>query len=112
MEASRMRSSEVAPSRVTCGSMTTAGGLPLPLERTEVSAQVAGPLAEVEVKQVFVNRAPDGLEGGEAIEAIYLFPLPHTATVHRLRFRIGSRTVEGVVKEKEEARRDYQAARR
>src|SRR4051794_18111686 len=83
--------------RITRGTLTTAAGLPLPLEGTEVSAQIAGPLAEVEVKQTFVNR------GDQAIEAVSLFPLPHAAAVHRLRFRIGGRTVEGAVKEKEEA---------
>src|SRR4029078_9609992 len=46
------------------------------------------------------------------IEAEYMFPLPHGASVHTMRFRIGQRTVDGVVKEKEEAKRAYEAARR
>src|SRR3954452_21071457 len=91
--------------KVTTGTMRSARGLPLPLESTEVRAQLAGPLAEVEVVQVFRNPTD------EEIEATYLFPLPHEAAVHALRFQIGARTIEGKVKEKEEARRAYEQAR-
>ncbi|HEX8436629.1 VIT and VWA domain-containing protein, partial [Archangium sp.] len=48
---------------------------------------------------------------GGPIEAVYLFPLPHEASVHRMSFQIGERTVQAVIKEKEEARRAYEAAR-
>jgi Ca-activated chloride channel family protein len=70
-----------------------------------VRAQLAGPLAEVEVVQRFRNTSD------EEIEATYLFPLPHEAAVHALRFRIGARVIEGKVKENEEARRSYERAR-
>lgn len=44
-------------------------------------------------------------------EAIYVFPLPHEAAVDRLRMRIGERVIEGEIREKEEARKVYNAAR-
>jgi Ca-activated chloride channel family protein len=85
--------------------MQTAAGAPLPLERTEVDAQLGGPLAEVHVVQRFRNPFP------HPIEATYLFPLGHEAAVHGLRFTIEGRVVEGVIKEKEEARKVYEQAR-
>ncbi len=91
--------------RVTQGTLRTSAGRPLPLERTDVKARVSGPVASVEVVQRFRN------DTAEAIEAVYLFPLPHEASVHTMRFRIRDRVVEAAVKEKEEARRAYEAAR-
>jgi Ca-activated chloride channel family protein len=91
--------------RITQGTLRTSTGRPLPLDRTDVKARVAGPVADVELRQVFRN------DTGEPIEAVYLFPMPHEASVHRMSFRIGSRVVEATVKEKEEAKRAYEAAR-
>ncbi|MBK9262180.1 MAG: VWA domain-containing protein [Polyangiaceae bacterium] len=91
---------------ITQGTMRTTSGLPLPLEHTEVDATINGPIATVTVQQRFRNSS------GSPIEAEYMFPLPHGASVHTMRFRIGDRTVEAVVKEKEEAKRAYEAARR
>ncbi|UQA62535.1 VIT domain-containing protein [Polyangium aurulentum] len=91
---------------ITQGTLRTSTGAPLPLEHTDVKASIDGPVASVTIRQVFKN------DTGGPIEAEYLFPLPHEASVHTMRFRIGARTVEGVVKEKEEARRAYEAARR
>ncbi len=92
--------------RITQGTLRTPGGAPLPLEHTDVEAKINGPVASVTLKQRFRNTT------GGPIEAEYLFPLPHEASVHTMRFRIGERTVEAVVKEKEEAKRAYEAARR
>lgn len=94
------------PDLITQGTMRTTSGLVLPLELTEIDATLNGPIATVTVKQRFRNSSDS------PIEAEYMFPLPHGASVHTMRFRIGERTVEGVVKEKEEAKRAYEAARR
>ncbi len=91
--------------RVTQGTLRTSSGLVLPLERTEVEAKVGGPVATVRVRQVFRNPS------AEPIEAVYLFPLPHEASVFEMVMRVGGRTVRGVVKEKEEAKRAYERAR-
>ncbi|MCK6590680.1 MAG: hypothetical protein L6Q76_24220, partial [Polyangiaceae bacterium] len=90
---------------ITQGTLRTSSGQPLPLERTAVKATIGGPVASVEVRQVFRNNT------GGPIEAVYLFPLPHEASVYRMSFTIGSRTVNAVVKEKEEAKRAYERAR-
>lgn len=90
---------------VTEGTMRTPEGQALPLEGTTVRARVVGPVAEVEVRQRFRNPLD------RTIEAVYLFPLPHEASVHRMEFRIRERVVKATVKEKEEARRSYEAAR-
>jgi len=89
---------------VSQGTLQAADGAPLPLERTAVEAVVAGPVAEVTVRQRFRN------DRSVAIEAVYLFPLPPEAAVYKMRFRLDERVVEGVVKEKAAARRDYEAA--
>jgi len=90
---------------VTQGTLRTSTGRVLPLEHTDVRSRIRGPVAEVELHQVFRN------DTGEPIEAVYLFPLPHEASVYRMSFRIGDRTVKAVIKEKEEAKRAYEKAR-
>ena len=90
---------------LTQGTLETPDGLVLPLESTRVEARLRGPMADVTVEQVFTNR------GTEPVEANYRFPLPHEGSVYALVFRIGDRTIQGVVKEKEEARRRFARAR-
>jgi Mg-chelatase subunit ChlD len=89
---------------VSQGTLQTTDGAALPLEHTDVLATIAGPLADVTVRQRFRN------DRSVAIEAVYLFPLPPEASVYELRFRIEDRVVEGIVKERAAARRDYEAA--
>jgi Ca-activated chloride channel family protein len=96
---------ETQTERITQGTLRTSTGRPLPLEHTEVKARIAGPLASIEVRQLFRN------DTGGPIEAVYLFPLPHEASVYRMSFKMGERVVQAVIKEKEEARRAYEAAR-
>lgn len=90
---------------VTQGCLETSQGLQLPLQGTNVRVEVTGPLAEVTVQQSFTNPL------AEAIEATYQFPIPHGAAVYQMRFEVGGRTVENVVKELEEARADFARAR-
>ncbi len=79
--------------------------LPLPLEHTDVAAQVAGFVASVTVTQTFVNPT-DG-----PIEAVYVFPLPQRAAVYDMRMVIGERVIQGKVHKRAEARKVYEAAR-
>lgn len=76
-----------------------------PLEHTDVSADVAGVVARVTVRQEFANPSR------EPIEAVYTFPLPSDAAVDGMTLRIGARTIKGEIKRREEARQIYQAAR-
>ena len=77
---------------------TEAGWQQAAMLETDVQMQVRGLLAEVEVRQRFVNAGSDWLEGR------YLLPLPENAAVHALRVETGGRVIEGEVREKQEAR--------
>ncbi|MBK9577438.1 MAG: VWA domain-containing protein [Fibrobacterota bacterium] len=77
----------------------------MPLKETRVKAKVNGIVGRVEVTQRFENH------NSQAIEAVYVFPLPANAAVNEYSFRMGSREVRGVVKTREAARATYQEAR-
>jgi len=79
--------------------------LPAPLLATEVKIDVTGPIARTNVRQYFINPTENWLEG------IYIFPLPDKSAVDSLKMRIGERIIEGVIKEKKQARRIYDKAR-
>ena len=83
-------------------------GVPLleaPLVGTVVEISVSGLVARARVVQTFVNPSNDWIEG------VYVFPLPETAAVDHLTVRVGERVIEGQIKEREEARRIYEAAK-
>ncbi len=85
------------------------GGAPgvdqLPLKDTEVSVQVSGVIAEVRVVQHYRN------EGQAAIEADYVFPGSSRAAVGGLQVRLGERVVTAQIREKQQARIEFAAAR-
>jgi Ca-activated chloride channel family protein len=76
-----------------------------PLNHTDVRADIAGFLARVTVTQEFENPFPD------KIEAVYTFPLPHSAAVDDMTMKVGERTVRGKIFRREEAQAVYEAAR-
>lgn len=76
----------------------------LPLSGVDIDAKVADRICDVTVKQKFRNTFSDHLE------AVYIFPLAHSAVVTSFELRVGARVVKGQVKERQEARQDYQAA--
>jgi len=80
-------------------------GLGFPLQSTRVRGKISGPLAEVEVVQVFEN--PYDVP----IEAVYVFPLSVDAAVNDYQIMIGERVIRGVIEEREEAQRIYAEAR-
>ncbi|MEM6902524.1 MAG: VIT domain-containing protein, partial [Pseudomonadota bacterium] len=71
----------------------------------EVEISVSGMVARTTVTQHFANPRE------EWVEALYVFPLPETAAVDRLRLTIGERVIEGDIAEREEAQRQFEAAR-
>ncbi|MBI3855076.1 MAG: VWA domain-containing protein [Planctomycetes bacterium] len=73
----------------------------LPLAGVRVSARVADRVAEISMEQKFRNPFT------EALEAVYLFPLPGGAAVSAFELKVGARVIKGVVKERDEARRSY-----
>jgi Ca-activated chloride channel family protein len=77
----------------------------LPLEHTHVSARLSAFVADVEVSQTYRN------PGTRSTEAVYTFPLPENSAVDRMRMTIGDRTIEAAIREREQAKREYEAAK-
>lgn len=77
-----------------------------PLKHTDVKAEISGSIARVTVKQQFQNPVK------EKIEAVYIFPLPNRAAVDNMVMKIGTRTIKGDIKKREEARKIYEDAKR
>ena len=78
----------------------------LPLKRTEVEATIVGVIADVRVTQVYRN------EGAAPIDARYVFPASTRAAVYALRLRVGDRVVDARIREKQQARREFDQAKR
>ncbi len=76
----------------------------LPLKATSADVNIAGVIADVTVKQVYVNT------GKNVIEAIYIFPASTRAAVYSMKMKIGDRLITAKIQEKEKARQDYQQA--
>ena len=68
-------------------------------------ARVTGLVARVHVRQEFRN------DGAEWVEGVYVFPLPDEAAVDQLRMTIGERIIEGEIREKAEAKKEYEQAK-
>ncbi|OOZ39091.1 marine proteobacterial sortase target protein [Solemya pervernicosa gill symbiont] len=81
------------------------GLIAAPTLDTDVSIDVTAMFARVTVTQRFQNPSPQWAEG------IYVFPLPEDAAVDRMRMQIGERTIEGKIKERDEAKRIYKQAK-
>ncbi|MGF1512749.1 MAG: VIT domain-containing protein [Elainellaceae cyanobacterium] len=74
------------------------------LQHTDMQAQISGNLARVEVTQTFENPFD------EALEAVYVFPLPDEAAVDDMEIRVGDRVIQGDIKRREEAQEIYDQA--
>jgi len=79
--------------------------IPLPLKHTDVTGQISGYIATVEVTQQFHNPYD------QKIEAVYVFPLPQNAAINDFIMTIGERRIRGIIREREQAERIYQHAR-
>jgi Ca-activated chloride channel family protein len=77
----------------------------LPLLSTSADVTIAGVIADVVVSQVYQNN------GQKPIEAIYVFPGSTRAAVYALKMVIGERVIEAQVKERQQARIEYEAAK-
>jgi Ca-activated chloride channel family protein len=76
----------------------------LPLELIDVQAAITGLASSIQLTQGFRN------PHDEPLEATYIFPLPPRAAVTALRMEADGRVVEGLLKERSEARADYDQA--
>jgi len=77
----------------------------LPLKSTSAEVNISGVIADVRVTQVYKN------EGQKAIEAIYVFPASTRAAVYGMKMTIGERTITAKIREREQARREYDQAK-
>lgn len=103
------QTAENQPAQVGEGSLlyhsSTSQEETVPLVHTDVALDVRGLVAAATVTQQYVNSSSD------PIEAIYVFPLPPDAAVYDMEIRIGNRVIHSVVREREEAKRTYEAAK-
>ena len=78
---------------------------PAPQVATEVAIEVTGMVARTRVTQFFHN------PGSGFVEGVYVFPLPEKAAVDRLWMKVGDRVLEGRIREKEQAKKEYERAK-
>lgn len=77
----------------------------LPLLSTQAEVNIAGVIADVQVTQTYVNR------GESPIEAVYVFPGSTNAAVYGMTMKVGNRLIKAKIKEKKQARQEYEAAK-
>lgn len=77
----------------------------LPLKATRVDVHVIGVIADVVVTQTYKN------EGTRPIEARYVFPGSTRAAVYAMTVELGDRRLTAQIREKQRAKREYEAAK-
>lgn len=83
------------------------GGAPVeaPRLRADAAITVSGPTARATITQAFRNTTAEWMEG------TYLFPLPEDAAVDSMKLVIGDRVIVADIRERQAARRAYEAAK-
>jgi Ca-activated chloride channel homolog len=77
----------------------------MPLKSTDVEVRIAGVIAEVKVVQRYRN------EGTRPIEAQYVFPGSTRAAVYAMNMRVAERLLVAQIREKNQARKEYEEAK-
>lgn len=77
----------------------------LPLRDTKVDVKIAGVIADVTVTQRYKN------EGQHPLEARYVFPGSTRAAVYAMTVRLGDRLLTAKIREKQQARVEYETAK-
>lgn len=77
----------------------------LPLKDTRVDISVSGVIADVKVRQIYRN------EGSRPINASYVFPASTRAAVYSMRMQIGDEIIVAKIKEREQAKKDFEEAK-
>ncbi|WP_238231656.1 MULTISPECIES: marine proteobacterial sortase target protein [Methylobacterium] len=72
---------------------------------TDVTVEVSGPTARAVVTQAFRNTTTEWVEG------TYVYPLPEDAAVDAMKLVVGDRIIVADIRERAQARRDYEAAK-
>ncbi|MBU1170549.1 MAG: VIT and VWA domain-containing protein [Proteobacteria bacterium] len=77
-----------------------------PLKKTDVRVQINGVIADVVVSQTYAN------EGSTPINARYIFPASTRAAVQGMTMTIGDSVIHAKIKEKEVAKKEFDAAKK
>ena len=77
----------------------------MPLESTRADVHITGVIADVVVHQTYRN------DGATTISARYVFPASTRAAVYGMQMKIGDRTIVAKIKEREEAKAEYEEAK-
>jgi Ca-activated chloride channel family protein len=80
----------------------------VPLKRTELRGQVAGPMAALRLTQVFGYAAA---ECDKVLEALYRFPLPGDAAVTAVRVQFGEVMIRATLDDRRRAEASYESAK-
>lgn len=103
LDVATLPSGEVIREHTGFGALETTHGR-LPLVNLDVRATITGLDYRVVVSQTFRNALD------ETLEATYIFPLPDRAAVTQFQMRVGDRVIDGELKERGQARADYDQA--
>ncbi len=77
----------------------------LPLKETRADVHITGVIADVLVTQVYRN------EGSRPLNAQYVFPASTRAAVHGMTMQVGDQRIRAKIREKQVAKREFEAAR-
>ncbi len=78
----------------------------MPLKATSAAVDISGVIADIKVTQLYKN------QGQKTLEAVYIFPGSTRAAVHGMRMTIGERVIVATIRGREQARQEYEQARR
>lgn len=76
----------------------------LTLKSVNITGEVLGRFGIYTIRQYYENNS------GKTLEVFYTFPLPRTASVYDFTAKIGEKVIRGIVKEKTQAKKEYQRA--
>jgi len=76
-----------------------------PLKSTDVTTKIEGVIADTYVVQTYAN------QGTQPINASYIFPASTKVTIHGMQMQVGDQIVTATIKEKEEAKEEFETAK-
>ncbi|TAH21964.1 MAG: VWA domain-containing protein [Cytophagales bacterium] len=77
----------------------------MPLKSTTAEVNIAGVIADIKMRQVYINT------GKKPLEALYVFPASTRAAVYAMQMQVGKRLVVAKVATKDQAKERYEKAK-
>jgi len=77
----------------------------MPLKSTSAEVNIAGVIADVKMRQVYINT------GKKPLEALYVFPASTRAAVYAMQMQVGRRLIVAKIATKDQARERYEQAK-